>query len=100
MSRSTTLALVVGLLALIGLLPVLVMCAKSMFAGGQLSLAAYKELLHSPREWMLLRHSFALSTLTTAAATAIGLPLGILFGKTDLPFRRGFTVLFALPLLI
>jgi len=45
-------------------------------------------------------HSVVLSSLVTALTVAIGLPLGILLGKTDLPFRRFFTVLFVIPLLI
>jgi iron(III) transport system permease protein len=41
-----------------------------------------------------------LSFLTTLFSLLIGIPLGILCGKTDLPGRRVFTVLFAVPLLI
>jgi iron(III) transport system permease protein len=42
----------------------------------------------------------ALSFLVTVLTTAVGLPLGIILGKTDLPFRRFFVVLFVIPLLI
>ena len=45
-------------------------------------------------------HSLALSSLVTVLTVALGLPLGILLGKTDLPFRRFFSVLFVIPLLI
>jgi len=60
----------------------------------------YKALLVSKRKWVLLKHSFALSTLTTLFSTIIGVPLGILFTKTDLPFRRAFALLFIIPLLV
>jgi iron(III) transport system permease protein len=45
-------------------------------------------------------HSLLLSLGVAFFATTVGVPLGILLGKTDLPFRRAFTVLLAVPLLI
>ena len=45
-------------------------------------------------------HSIALSVLVTVLTVAVGLPLGIILGKTDLPLRRFFTALFVIPLLI
>ena len=100
MIKRFTLILVVLLLVCIGLLPIFVMFVKSMMVDGQISLASYKGLLVSGREWTLIGNSFALSLLTALLTTAIGLPLGILLAKTDLPFRRLFTVLFTIPLLV
>jgi iron(III) transport system permease protein len=45
-------------------------------------------------------HSVALSVLVTSLTVSLGMPLGVLLGKTDLPWRRFFTVLFVIPLLI
>ncbi len=90
-----------GLLLLgIGFLPVLVMFFKSLAPEGHLSFIYYKGLLFSPRQWTLLKQSFTLSFYTTLLAMGVGLPLGILLSKSDLPLRRIFTVLFCLPLLL
>jgi iron(III) transport system permease protein len=91
---------VVCLLAVAGFLPIVVMFAKSMRVEGEMSFVHYISLFASSRPWNLLKQSLALSFLTTLLATGIGIPLGILFGKSDLPFRRVFTVLFSLPLLL
>jgi iron(III) transport system permease protein len=89
------------LLAVIGLLPVLTMVAKSFFADGVISLKAYRTLIGSgEQQWVLLGHSLLLSLGVTFFATLVGVPLGLLLGKTDLPFRRTLTVLLAVPLSI
>ena len=100
MARRTFLTFVALLLFTIGMLPVLSMLIKSVITNGRFSLEVYKGLLTSRHQWTLMGHSMALSSLVTALTVAVGMPLGILFGKTDLPFRRFFTVLFAIPLLI
>ncbi|HNX36318.1 MAG TPA: ABC transporter permease subunit [Kiritimatiellia bacterium] len=100
MARRAFLAAVVLVLLVAGLLPVLAMLAKSVTADGHLTLASYRGLLASGRQWALMGHSLALASLVTLLTTAAGLPLGILIGKTDLPLRRFFTVLFVIPLLI
>ncbi len=100
MVRRAFLTFIVVLLVTIGLLPVLSMLIKSVVVDGHFSMASYEGLLTSARQWTLMRHSLVLSTLVTALTTAAGVPLGILLGKTDLPLRRFFTVLFVVPLLI
>lgn len=100
MSKRIILVSVVIFLVVIGLLPILVMFAKSVMVKGHVSLTFYRGLLASGQGWVLIEHSFALSLLTTLLTTVIGLPLGILFAKTDLPFRRVFSVLFTIPLLV
>lgn len=82
------------------MLPVLSMLIKSVTVEGHFSLASYRGLLTSGHQWTLMGHSMALSFLVTVLTTAVGLPLGIILGKTDLPFRRFFVVLFVIPLLI
>jgi iron(III) transport system permease protein len=88
------------LLVLAGLLPIVVMLVKSFTSGGHFSLAAYEGLLASGRQWRLLGNSLALSLFTTFFATSLGLILGILFARTDLPCGRLFAFLFAIPLLL
>lgn len=92
--------LVVILLVGVGILPVLVMFIKSIIVNGSISLTYYRTLFSSSRELVLLENSLSLSMLTTMLAIAIGLPLGILFGKSDLPLRSVFIFLFTTPLLL
>ncbi|MCP4707990.1 MAG: iron ABC transporter permease, partial [Planctomycetes bacterium] len=100
MGQRTVLVTVVLLLVVIGLLPLLVMFAGSVIVDDRLSLVSYKNLLNSTSQWIFLKHSLVLSTLTALLCTLIGMPLGILLAKTDMPCRRTFTLLFTVPLLI
>ncbi len=100
MARRFSLAASVLLLFAIGMLPVLSMLIKSLMVEGRFSLASYMGLMTSSHQWILMGHSMALSSLVTVLTVSIGTPLGILLGKTDLPFRGFFTVLFIVPLLL
>ncbi len=100
MARRIFLAFIIILLLAIGMLPVLSMLIKSIIVDGHFTLVSYKGVLTSRHQWTLMGHSIALSFLVTALTVAVGLPVGILLGKTDLPFRKFFTVLFVVPLLI
>jgi len=100
MSKKTFFIFVVICFAVIGILPILFMLVKSMNVDGRFSIFFYKKLMSSGREWTLIGNSFTLSFLTALFTTIIGLPLGILFAKTDLPFKKLFTVLFTVPLLV
>jgi iron(III) transport system permease protein len=84
----------------IGVLPILDMFAKSVVVDGHATFSLYGTFFSSSRWWTLLGNSLALSLLTTIVAVAVGLPLGVLCGKSDLPLRRTFLVLFAVPLLL
>jgi iron(III) transport system permease protein len=101
LQKRLTLVAAAVLLVVIGLLPVLMMVANSFVVDGVFSLEAYRALLVSGKQqWVLLGHSLLLSVGVTFFATMVGVPLGVLLGKTDLPFRRTLTVLLAVPLLI
>ena len=100
MGKRGFLAAVVLLLLVIGALPVLSMLLKSVAVNGRLSLEPYAGLMRSSRQWTLMGHSVALSSLVTLLTVMAGVPLGILLGKTNLPLRRFFTFLFVIPLLI
>ena len=45
-------------------------------------------------------HSLLLATLVTLLTGVVGVPLGVLLERTDLPWRKFFTALFVIPLLI
>ncbi len=101
MEKRLTLAVAAGLLATIGLLPVLAMLGTTFFADGSFSLKAYQEFFSAGKQPVILMgHSVVLSLSVTFLATVVGVPLGVVLGKSDLPLRRSFVVLFTLPLLI
>ncbi len=90
----------VALLLLVALLPILAMFTQSILVDGRIGFDAYTEIMKSAHQWDLMRNSMTLSTLVTVLSVAFGLPLGVLFGKTDFPFRRFFAGVFIIPLLI
>ncbi len=101
MQRRLTLLLAVFALAVVGLLPLVAMVGTSVFVDGKFTLTVYKTLLANPLQyWITLGRSLILATLTAVCATTLGVLLGLLCGKTDLPFRRTLTVLLAIPLLL
>ncbi len=100
MQKRVFLAFIIVLLLIVGLLPVFSMLVKSLIADGKFSLAAYEGVLMSRHQWVLMGHSIALSSLVTVLCLVVGVPLGVLLGKTDFPFRKTFVFLFVIPLLI
>ncbi|SFK83657.1 iron(III) transport system permease protein [Halogranum rubrum] len=58
------------------------------------------DLFTSPTAVEVLANSLALTALVTGASILLGVPLAVLTVQTDLPFRRAWTVLVALPLVI
>ncbi len=100
MSRRAFFALIVVLLVVIFLLPVLSMLYRSLRIDGRFTLASYQGLMRSSRQWSLMGHSLLLASIVTLATTSVGVPLGIILGRSDLPLRRSFTALFVIPLLI
>ena len=75
------------------------MLVKSVRVDGGWSLANYRQLLATDRTWALLRNSLVLAAWTTGLTTAIGVPLAVLLGKSDLPGRAWLILLFSVPLL-
>jgi len=100
MAKRLTLWITIFLFIGIGLVPVISMFVRSLFVDGELSLKNYGTLFQSNREWRLLFNSLSLSVATTLITLLLGVPLGTLFAKTDLPLKRFFTILFVIPLLI
>jgi iron(III) transport system permease protein len=101
LERRVILLLVVFALAVVGLLPLAAILGKSLFVDGRLTLAAYQKLFADPwQQWIPMRRSLTLATFTAGCVTLIGVPLGLLLGKTDLPCRRILAVLLSIPLLL
>ena len=76
------------------------MFIESFVVNGEFTIKNYGLLFQSDRQWRLLFNSLALATSTTLITVLVGVPLGILFVKTDLPAKRFFTIVFIIPLLI
>ncbi|HLC15830.1 MAG TPA: hypothetical protein VJL89_06350, partial [Thermodesulfovibrionia bacterium] len=74
----------VAFLIVAGFMPVLVMLIKSITVDNHINFIHYQSLLSSTRQWVLLKQSLTLAALTTLVATAVGMPAGILLGKSDL----------------
>ena len=87
-------------LLLIGIAPIAVMFARSLTVDGAFSFENYRHLLATGRSWKLLGSGLTLALSTALISVLVGLPLGLLFAKTDLPLRRAFVLLFTLPLVI
>ncbi len=100
MQKRIVLILTAGLIVAIGLLPVISMVLKSVIMDGHFSLEAYHGLMSSKRQWILLKHSLTLATLVMILTTVIGVPTGILLGKTNIPLRKFFLIVLTVPLLL
>jgi iron(III) transport system permease protein len=93
--------LAVFALTVAGLLPLAAMLGQSVLIDGRLTLTTYQKLFANPwQQWIPMGRSLTLATLTAGCVTLIGVPLGLLLGKTDLPFRRFLAVLLSVPLLL
>lgn len=93
----TPLLTAAGLVVAAGaLLPLVYLVIRSSQAG----IEQVWSIVSAPRTLMLLRDTVMLTVAVTASTVAIAVPLAWLTTRTDLPARRVFTVLVALPLAI
>ncbi len=88
--RRAVLGTAVAVLAVAGGLPVAALLLREPPSGP----------LTGAREWLLFANSLRLATLTTLAAVAMGVPMGLLAARTDLPGRRTLAAVLSLPLLL
>src|SRR5581483_11269041 len=99
LQRRLTLYSAVAVLIIAGLLPLAAMLGRSMTSDGTLTLSVYRKLFADPTRYLSsLIHTLSLAGSTTAIALILGVMLGVLLIKTDMPLRRTFAVLIALPL--
>ncbi|MFC7098932.1 ABC transporter permease [Halobaculum marinum] len=71
-----------------------------LVSAAELSVDDALGLIASGTTTEVLINSLALVGVVTAASVALGVPLAVLTVQTDLPFRRAWTVLAALPLVV
>jgi iron(III) transport system permease protein len=101
MEKRLTLFAAALLLVAVGLLPVLAMLAKTFYGEGSFGLTAYEALAASGKQLtVLMGHSLILSLSVAVLGITIGVPLGMLLGRTDLPLRKILALALALPLLL
>lgn len=84
-----------GIVAALALLPVAHLAMRAAGAG-----AESLDFLRRPAVWRVFGNSALLALLTTAGSVAIGVPLAWLTTRTDLPWRRFWSVASILPLAI
>ncbi len=99
-ARTIILGAAVAVLVLAGLLPVLTILIRGLAGGEQTGLHYVSRFASSSHPWSLLLRSLTVSGFTTLLCIVVGLPLGILLGRTDLPFRRLLAFVFTVPLVI
>jgi iron(III) transport system permease protein len=93
---SPALTLVSGAIAALLLSPVLWLLLRAAEIGALEGLT----LLTRPSSVQVLVNSVVLVAVVTAGSVALGVPLAVLTTRTDLPGRRYWTVLVALPLVV
>ena len=97
--RRLTLLGAVAIVIIAGLLPLVAMLSGSVTVDGAITLSVYRKVFAGPAHYLSsVGHTLALAGLTTLLALGVGLALGVLLGRTDLPLRRAFAVLLAVPL--
>ena len=83
------------MLVVAALLPLLSLLAELPATAGTVV-----EVLGVRRPWELLLYSTALAAVVTIAALAVGIPLGLLIARSDLPLRRTVWALHLFPLFL
>lgn len=84
-----------ALLASAALLPLV-----QVFARAASGWPAGLEVLADHRTWTLLLRSLGLAGAVTAGALAIGVPIGVVLGRGDVPLRRSLWTAHAFPMLL
>jgi len=87
-----------AVLALAVLIPVGAL-AGDLFAGGG-ALQRLRSVLGEAQTWVLLGRSVGLAGGVTVIAVAIGIPFGVMLGRTDVPVRGWLLAVHAFPMFI
>ncbi|HEX9545613.1 MAG TPA: ABC transporter permease subunit, partial [Pyrinomonadaceae bacterium] len=99
--RTLTVGIAAILFVALCALPTIYMFVLSFInANGSFSFANYRLLLTEARQRELLLTTIQLGTGTAVLATAIGVPLGMLLARADLPAKRFLRVAFVVPLVL
>lgn len=90
----------VGLVALLSLLPIGRLIVEGLAPGGQLSAAAIVKVFSSPVTWTATSNSLVTAVAGTVLAVLVGGTVALLATLTDIRARNAFTFCFVLPLMI
>lgn len=100
-ARALIIGAAVAVFVAASLSPVIYMFAVSFVdAEGNFTTANYSRLLAETRQRNLLLNSTLLGAGTAALASVIGVPLGLLLARADLPVKRLFRFALVIPLVI
>ncbi len=91
------LAVAAGLLVLASVLPLAMLVAELFSAG---AFAQLQATLGTARPWTLFGQTAGLAALVTAGALAIGVPMGVLIGKTDVAGARAALLVHLFPVFV
>ncbi|MFB6141795.1 MAG: ABC transporter permease [Halorientalis sp.] len=95
-ARSVGLTLAAGAVAVLVLLPL----SWLLIAANRVGLDAALDLLLRSRTAEIAINSFLMAGTVTGLSVVLAVPMAYLTVRTDLPFRRVFTVVLALPLVV
>jgi iron(III) transport system permease protein len=98
-SRTVTIAIATVLFIVSSVLPLAIMIGSSLIGNAATS-STFTALLLDARQRSLLYNTTVLGLSTAALATVIGMPLGIVLARIDLPWKRTVRVLLAAPILL
>lgn len=94
--RSRSLAVIATIIGLVMLLPLLYLIVRATGVGWMQAV----DMLLRPRTLQIVFNSVGLAAAVTVASLVLALPLAWLTVRTDLPGRRAWTILAAMPLVI
>ena len=100
MSRRLFFFGVAALVFIVAFLPVIAMIADTFMGERGIDLSAYASLFRSPTLQQSFLNSLLLSLSVAFCTTLAGVVLGIVLGKTSLPFGSLFILFLVIPLLI
>lgn len=84
--------------AVVAVIPIAALIVESLTSGGTPSLAHLGTVLDDARQWGLFARTLELGAMSAAGALLLGLPMGFLASRTDLPARGAIRALAAAPL--
>ena len=99
-SKTFCLSLTLLVLIVAGFAPVLTVFVQSFIVNDHITLSNYLDVFSSTNQWRLIGNSILLSFTVALTTSVLGIPLGILLGKTNLPFRKVLAAFFIPPLVL
>jgi len=86
-----------GLLVLVSVVPLVVLASELLSAD---AIERLGSTLGAARSWALLGQTVSLAGLVTTGALAVGVPMGVLIGKTDVAGRRAAFLVHVFPVFV